>query len=263
MASFASVASGAVFMFDFESYSVTDLAGQDSWVINDATPATSSVLAMNNLTWGSSRAGSVGFVSPVIATSPYVSHAVDTPLVGSVNATFSVLFQVVDSDSGYGAGAEARDQFGFRLEDGSGNNLFSFFLSPFDQDPAPEGDTEFNLYSWSTGAGPINQVLQDPGDTWSSEEDHAYTLTVAFSPSGMSDVAFDADVNGKHFYGTLPGQSAASIKELGAFWNPLNGPTDPGSNFLVFDGVNLVPEPSAALLALLGASAGLVRRRRI
>lgn len=264
MASVASVASGAVFMFDFESYSVADLNGQDNWIVNDVTADTSAVLAMNNLTWGSSQAGSIGFVAPVIQSSPYVSHVVDTPLVGSVNATFSVLFQVVDSDSGWGAGAEARDEFGFRLEDGSGNNLFSFFLTPFDQDAAPENDTEYNLYSWSTGAGPINPVLRGPiPEPESSQELFAYNLTVAFSPSGINDVAFDADVNGTHFYGTLAGQSAASIKNLGAFWNPLNGPSDPGSNYLVFDGVTLVPEPSSALLALLGVSAGLLRRRRI
>jgi hypothetical protein len=180
---------------------------------------------------------------------------------GGVDANFSVLFQVYDSDSGWGDGSEARDTFGFRLENSSGDNLFSLFLTPYDQDPTPQTDTRFDTFSWSQeGMASPTVVLDSP--LVAAQENFAYTFTIQFSPSGANDVSFVADVNGSAFSGTLTGVQTETITEFGAFWNTLNGKTAPGSNFLIFDQTKLVPEPSAMLLGLLGTSFVLVRRRR-
>lgn len=257
MGSLTGLASGASYSTDFTGYTPgANLAGQSGWVINDTTPYASSVLGIGGV-WGS-RTGSLGYVSPVIQNTVYVSHPTSVPLVGSGYTTFSAMFQVIDSDAGYGAGAEARDTFGFRLQDGSGNNVFSFYLTPFDQDPDPILDTAYHTYSWSTGAGPKTDVLIGH----SAQELFAYTVTISFATSG-SDVTFTGNVNGDTFGGLLPGLAGVSVEQVGAIWTPLNGPSDPGSNQLLFDNISMVPETSSALLGLLGASLALVRRRRI
>jgi hypothetical protein len=264
MGSLVGVASGASYSTDFNTgYALAaNLAGQNGWVINDPTPYASAIAGLGGV-WGS-RTATLGYVSPVIQNTVYVSHPTSVPLVGNGYTTFSAMFQVVDSDSGYGAGAEARDVFGFRLQDGSGNNVFSFYLTPYDQDPIPENDTAYNTYSWSTGAGPQTNVLVPPAyvPARSAQENFAYTVTISFATSG-ADVAFTGNVNGDTFSGLLPGLAGVSVQKVGAFWTPTNGPASPGSNQLLFDNISMVPEASSALLGLLGASLALVRRRRI
>jgi hypothetical protein len=245
--------SGASYSTDFSGYALdAELAGQDGWTINDSTPDASMVLGLGTV-WGS-RTASLGFVAPLEASSVYVSHPVSAPLTGNASATFSVMFQVVDSDSSYnenpGDGAEARDTFGFRLEDGSKNNLFSLFLTPFDQDAKPEDDTAFHTYSWSTGNGPKTDVLIPPdfSPRRTAQENFAYTFSISFATSG-ADLAFTGNINGDKFSGTLTGLGGTSIERLGAFWNPLNGPDAPGTNQLLFDNVSLVSVPATTPVA--------------
>lgn len=256
------LASAAIFSTDFTGYAIGDINGQDGWTLNDATPEAGAIIALGGV-WGSgSRAATLGYVSPVIEPTVFLSHASATPLLsgGSPDTTFKVMFQVEDSDSGYGAGAEARDIFGFRLADASDNTLWSLYLTPFDQDPTPESDTAFHTFSWSTGNDPATNVLTSP--LVSAEETYAYHLTVTFAPSGANDVAFNADINGAAFSGIIPGQASNTIDRVGAFWTPLNGPTDPGSNFLTFDQLSVVPETSSAMLGLLGVTGLMLRRKR-
>jgi len=84
---------------------------------------------------------------------------------------------------------------------------------------------------------------------------------VTFSAAAGNDVAFAATVGGSAFNGIIPNAASSGIATFGAFWETSN-PTNPGSNHMMFDNLSLVPEPSAALLGLLGASFALVRRRR-
>ena len=131
-------------------------------------------------------------------------------------------------------------------------------MNPTTQVSDPQNQTEYNSYSWSTGAGAPTVALAGRG----SHEDYAYTLTINFFNAGGGDVGFNADVNGDAFSGVIPGGASQSIANFGAVWDTFAGKTAPGSNFMVFDSVNLVPEPSSALLGLLGASFAFVRRRR-
>lgn len=243
-----SAAHAATYSTDFTGFTLNQpVAGQDDWMIDDPTPDASYIMSVTG--WG--RVATLGYVFPLNNSSVYLSHAANTPLVG---ATFSVKFQVQDSTND----GPARDTFGFRLENGSGQNLFSFYLNPYDQDADPEDDYAYHTFAWSSSSTAPTVLL--PGVA--AEETKAYTLTVAFALSGANDVTFTGDVNGSAFSGVIPGLAAESIQELGAFWTPLNGPEDPGTNFLIFDNISLVPEPSAALLGLAGISLSIIRRRR-
>lgn len=254
-------ASASVYFTNFETgYVGGDLNGQQDWSTNGSTTADVAAIIGVGGPFGS-RAATIGFVNPLDQNNVYVSNTASTPLVGvSVpNASFSALFQVQDSDTIYGPGAEIRDTFGFRLENASGVNLFSFILSPFDQAALPENDTNFNTYSWSTGVGAPTTVLSG----LAAEELFAYTFTVNFFDAGAGDVGFSANINNIDFFsGTLLGLSSETISEFGAFWNTTNGAANSGSNFLIFDNVSLIPEPSSALLGVLGAAFAFGRRRR-
>jgi hypothetical protein len=180
------------------------------------------------------------------------------PLASSLNAYFSVFFSVIDSDSAYGGGSEARDTFGFRLENGSGSNLFSFFLIPYAQSSFPESNINLNVFAYSTGVGAPISVL--PG--WVAVEGNSYTFDVQFAPSGPNDVSFVGSVGGQTFGGVLTNLAGENIGRLGAFWNTLNGKDAPGSNYLLFDNIVLIPEPSSLLLGLMSVWFAFARRRR-
>lgn len=259
--SLTAASTASVYYTSFNGFSLADLDGQGGWSADVSTPDAGYVQSIAGSPWNG-RAASIGYVDPLSATSAYVSHAASTPLIGGVNATFSALFQVQDSDEGFGAGAEARDTFGFRLENATGDNLFSFYLNPDSQVSDPSVQTAKHGFSWSTGLGAPTVVL--PG--LFAIENNAYTFTIAFNDAGGGNVGFNADVNGVGFSGVLTGLASEEIAEFGAFWNPLDTTFDPeinpGSNFMIFDEVNLVPEPSSALLGLLGASFAFLRRRR-
>lgn len=249
----------AVYFTNFNGYSIGDINGQNGWTSNGATADTGFIQSIGGAPWNG-RAATIGFVDPVTPSVPYVSRSISTPLVGGgVPTSFSVLFQIQDSDSGYGPGAEDRDSFGFRLQNGSGANLFSFILTPFAQVAEPENSTNFNTFSWSTGTGAPTVAL--PGGN-AAQENFAYTFTVNFFDLGSGNVGFNADVNGAAFGGTLTGLGSETISSFGAFWDTTTGTASPGSNFMIFDNVSLVPEPSSALLGLLGASCVFLRRRR-
>lgn len=260
------LANASVYSTNFTGYTLGDLNGQNGWTSNGATATTGYVQSIAGV-WGG-RAASIGYVDPVSPAIPYVSHSVSTPMVdtvGNMNASFSALFQVQDSDSGYGttpaeiAAAADRDSFGFRLQNSTGDNLFSFILTPFAQSATPETTTRFDTYSWSTGVGAPTVALAG----LAAQENNAYTFTVNFFDAGAGNVGFNANINNiNYFSGTLAGLSGQTISNLGAFWDTTTGAAGPGSNFMIFDNVSLIPEPSSALLGLLGASFAFVRRRR-
>ena len=263
------LASAASYSTNFENYNLTNLASQNKgWVIND--PTSGVAVGANTSGWNpafgfGTRAASLGFVAPVQQSTVYVSHPASVPLVGNGYTTFSVMFNIVDSDTAWGDGAESRDVFGFRLADGSGNNMFSLFLTPTAQVANPENVTAFHNYSWSTGNGPQIAALAPPDPNYpvrlSAKEGSYYTVTISFITSG-DDVNFTGNINGDVFGGTLPGLAGDSVEHIGAFMTPTI-PLNPGSNQLIFDNISMVPETSSALLGLLGASLALVRRRRI
>lgn len=273
VATFAGAAHGSVFSTQFltsEGYTLGDLNGQNGWLSNSATIPPDSypgaIVALANGPVFGTRAGRIGWAAPLNQDNVYVYHGTDTPLIGGgVDAAFSSTFMVQNSDSEYGPGAENRDTFGFRLEGDSNSNLFSFFLTPTTHPAQPELESPaYYELSWSTGVGAPTVVLYPLKALASSN----YTFSVDFFYAGDGEVGFTAGVGTysgtpQTFSGTLgAGTSGLSIKNLGATWDTYVDKDNPGSNLMVFDNVSLVPEPSSALLGLLGASFLFVRRRR-
>lgn len=261
LAALPCMSEAVVYTTDFSGYALGEMVGQDGWTANDLTTADVGSIINAGGVWGS-RTGTTGFVAPVTRPDLYVSRNVADVSLLTGSTSFSVLYQVIDSDSGYGAGAEIRDTFGFRLENAAGDNLFSFFLNPFDQDAVPENDTAFHTFSWSTGNNAPTVALNG----LASQELFAYTFTISFFDAGGTNVGFNASINGDSFSGTLNGLASESIGRIGATWNltdttEVNGEYFGGSNFLLFDNVTLVPEPSTTLLVGL-AGIGLALRRK-
>lgn len=261
ISSLAVPAFGTSYYTNFDGYnSAINLAGQNGWLTNDSND-TSGLQNLGN-EWGS-RSAYIGFATPSVSN-VYVYHGTSTPLVdtvGDADATFSSLFRVIDSDSNGGLDSGQRDTFGFRLENGSGANLFSFFLTPNAQVANPEaGLPAYHTYSWSTGNNVPTVVLPGNG---SLENGNSYLFTVNFFQGAGSNVDFTASVGNQSFSGVLPNANTEVIANFGAIMNSYQGnAATSGSNYMNFDNVSLVPEPSSALLGLLGASFAMGRRRR-
>jgi len=272
--SLASLASGAVYSTDFESLPYGDITGQDGWAVNatatDSYKPGEIINGFGNPVWGA-KSAQIGYSTGLSVPKVYVSRTYpgggSTPLLGTVgnaNATFKSFFLLVDSRSNASippspATDAVRDKFGFRLEDGAGKNLFSFILEPYAQVEFPESDTAFHYMSWSTGTATPVVIFPGP-PRLSTEEGKYYELSVTFSAATGNDVAFSAMIGGSSFNGVIPDANTASIATFGAFWETSNA-ASPGSNYMQFDNLSLIPEPSSALLGLLGASFALVRRR--
>ena len=283
LGSFSSFSHGAFYATNFEppAFTLGNLDGQSGWTVN-ATSVEGGIgvvaPVITPLTPFGTRSASLGFTPSLVldsgATDVYASYRYggsdSTPLlsstVGTPATSFSAIFQIYDSDSGYGTGAEVRDNFGFRLQNAAGYNLFSIVFTPFRQaidavpPTTPENEVAYNQVSWSTGTG-LPQLV---AGGYSAQEGQSYTFGVTFAPSVTpGNVAFSANISGVNFFsGDLVGLASEEIKELGAFWKPTSSLSDPGSNSMVFDNINVVPEPSSALLGLLGASFAFLRRRR-
>lgn len=274
--SLAVTSKGATYTTDFNSFTWGDIDGQDNWSV-DTTSSNLAPPGMVEDASGSPPYGAywanIGYSTGLSQEDVYVSHtytgADSTPLVGSVNASFSSLFTIIDSSSkatfplvpATQVLDAVRDKFGFRLENAAGDNLFSFILTPTAQVPNPENIQAFHYMSWSTGTnlpveiwdGPLHPAIYEGG---------SFTLNVAFAPGAGNSVNFSANVGSLLFTGNIPNANTESIKTVGAFWDTSNA-ANPGSNFMAFDNLSLVPEASTSLLGLLGASVALMRRRRI
>ena len=274
--SLAALADGAVYSTNFDSFSDGNIAGQDGWAVNattlDSFKPGEIIPSFGYSPWGS-KSATIGYSTGLSVPKVFVSRTYPsggtTPLLpsgGGPNTTFRTDLYLVDSNSTVSTPSvptdAVRDTFGFRLEDSSHNNLFSFILTPDSQVEFPESDKVFHYASWSTGTNaPVNIYPVPPQKA--TEEGYFYDLVVTFSAaSSGNDVAFAATFGGQSFNGIIPDAATSSgIATVGAFWEPSDA-TNPGSNYMLFDNLSLVPEPSAALLGLLGASCVLVRRRR-
>ena len=225
----------------------TDLAGQQSWSINDPT-TTISYFSF----WNGSWAGYLGgfYNAPTVA-GVNLSQTYSAPVVGTV---FDVDFRIVGSSASF----PNRDSFGWTFKTGSGD-LVRFAFEP----------TTVNLdrleIVWYDNLNVRHTILPTSQDLFL---DGDYHLKVSFNASG-ADSAFTAILSGTNsvsWSGTLPGTVGATLASFGADYDVYGAvpPSSAGDNFMVFDGVSLqsVPEPAGAVLALSACLALVSRRRR-
>lgn len=232
-----------------------EVAGVDGWVINDpgsdnAPPNPLSFVAANIN--GSPAAALGGWNDVPLAGAPstvYLSHSVN---VGLQTASFSTQFAISASNFAF----PGRDGFGFSFRNGS-NNLLTISLVPV----ASLNNDAFQV-RYTVGTETTLDAKDGVGDNMFIYHNGLYSLDFDFTPNG-NDPTFSATISGTNaqtFTGTATGLGSAVISNFGAEWNTIPG--QEGNNFIVFDNVSLVPEPSSALLLGLAGFAFVSRRKR-
>ena len=245
----------SVIVDNFESYSsVGDtMQGKGGWNVSNGAPAVPGapnfdgpVVILHDYTWdASAQSATVGGIEPTIAGLTSLYHSASVPFVSLTPTPTSFKFETAytESDINY----PKRNNFQFVLTASSGNLLTIDFT--------PGGAGEYDI-AWSSAfatGGPIgaksaNVSTQFQFDMWASGANVGYN----FSNAGTSIST-----------GILTGGAMQSdlITEFRVNWDSTSN-TGFGNNYITIDNVSLVPEPSSALLGMLGASFVFLRRRK-
>lgn len=245
----ASNAGAASYSTGFTSATGPEIDGYDGWVDSETTNQNLSFL----VNWNGSNAAAYGGLFDVpISSTVGLTHAYGDAL-GITSAAFD--FTIVDSNNTF----PNRDVFSFSFKSGA-SNLFSIIFTPVVPNPAnPAGDpnAQWNL-SYQAGAGPAVSLTQGV------LEGGTYSLNLLLSPNGGS-TDYNLTVSGgtaENRTGTIAVNPGSVATDFGVFWTPSAGAANAGSNYFLMDNFAVVPEPSSALLGLLGASFAFARRRR-
>lgn len=232
------------------------LDGYDGWTQSEANPAVDSPIAYGQAVDSVAGAAVGGWFATPEADSFYSQHTVALPFADStLTMTFTVGRDALVDPT-------VQNSFEIGAYNSGGTNLFSFVLgSSIDPDI-------WNMY-YRTGAG-SNILLTS---TRAVDIDQITTMTLGFSVNG-SNTDFDMSlVSGTletlNFNGTLTGLTSESFDNLRVSMlkvpgtDPMEDPFDAyGTNYIAFNGVEVVPEPSSWMVLGLTAGALLVRRRR-
>jgi hypothetical protein len=256
--SVASTSSAVIYSaaFDTPTYNngnTQNVAGQDGWSINDAASQLS--FFGNN---GSNYYGALGgyFSTPGIKNIE-LSHTANTPLVG---ASFYVTTGVRNSTASF----PNRDAFGWSLKDSGNNILLRVAFEPVAGQP---GRLEV---IWYDGAGSptstgVDIYNNDFNTLDNPDVDGIYELSISFTGSG-ANAAFNAAISGQNsftFNGTLAGLANATLDKVVADFDILGATAaDAGDNFMFFDNVQVIPEPTTTLFGLASLAGLALRRRR-
>ena len=235
----------AVLQDNFESYSplFSDMNGKGSWIVsngNPAIPAEGPVAILDSYTWdGSLQSATVGGVASTFGgiTSMFNS-SFSVPLASS---TFIIETAYTESTSGQ------RNNFQFVLTASSGNLLTLNFT------PGISGQYNIGYTSAFAPSGAIGSVLANTSTQFqlntfaSGVNSVGYTLTNAGAPvaAGVLAGAAQSDV----------------VNSFAVNWDSASN-SGLGNNSITIDNISVVPEPTSAMMALLGASFALIRRRR-
>ncbi len=200
-----------------------------------------------------------GLASAPDSTTVGVSHAYSGVLGGTV---YNLRVALVDSTDGF-----ARDSFGITLLNGS-SSVFSLDLTPtvvvpVAPDPMGPDPTGANdgiwTFSYAGGAttDTINQAIIENG---------FYDLALSFIADGAGGTDFSLTTTGANSAfatGNVAVDPNAAITALGFTWSTsFVDPANAGDNYLMFDNINIVPEPSAVLLLGLTGLGFVFRRSR-
>ncbi|HWB07135.1 MAG TPA: PEP-CTERM sorting domain-containing protein [Verrucomicrobiales bacterium] len=236
------ISSGAGYSTNFNSGydSSQAVAGQNGWTINDSTTDLSFFV-----TYNTTDAAAIGgyYTSPALGN-VRLSHSLSLPLVQtSLGADFAIVPSTVTFPG--------RDTFGWSVYNGSGLNLLTIQF-----EPDSVNQTLLNI-TWSTGAGSATTT------GWAVQYDGPYSLQVAFASGGGSDATFTASITGANtvsFNGSLPGMANETVGSIGQHF--VQQAAAAGDNYMLFDNLSVVPEPSTGALLLTLLMLPLAARRR-
>ena len=247
----AGVSEAAILVDNFDSYphdETTSMHGLGTWTVTNGASVGGPISVSTGSTFeGSLGAALIGGNTPSVAGPTVLSSAAIVPMftVGST-ATFSMDFGFYDSTNAN------RDDYRISLASTGGN------LLTIDLTPAGSVNT-FNIsFSSDYFTGVVNWGTLDALDTLGN-------------PYSSIQFQTSRDLGGAMFYSlktfnTTMSSGALSGTNLGDNTTGLSVSVDTagagGDGFLVIDNVSVVPEPSSALLGLLGASCAFLRRRR-
>ena len=252
----ASLGHSATYASNFDNLTVGDLPGQGGWSISGAPSSSDSPGQVATPGSGNNVVAFGYYDLNSGSNSAYLSHSYGESLVGTSDGytQFLVSVGIVDSsDSDF----PNRDTFGFTFRDGQDQNLFSINFTPRAQSGIPQSTTRVDDVTWS------NYVTGQSSVIGTLSEGFSTTIDLKFEKFGLNDVKFTLKSEGVQVAtGNLTGLASSTIATFGATVNSVDSSGVMGGNQLVFDNISLIPEPSAALLSLLGASLTLIRRRR-
>jgi hypothetical protein len=248
----AGVSQAAILVDNFESYpadDTTSMQGLGTWTVTNGASLGGPISVSTGSTFeGSTGAALIGGFAPSSAGPTVLSSSVSVPMftVGS-SATFSMDFGFLDSEN------SNRDDYSISLASTGGN------LLTIDLTPAASVNT-FNIsFSSDYFTGLINWGTLDALDTLGNP---FFQIMFETSTDGVGGMSYSlSDVNSglissgalalTNLTDNITGLSISSITAGAA-----------GNGVLIIDNVSVVPEPSSALLGLLGASCVFLRRRR-
>ena len=245
--------SQAILIENFDSYTDdTNMSGLGTWSVSNgiATPGGEAIAIATSFTFeGSVGAALIGGFTPTNTLQPTVlSSAANVPMFTVGNpAKFSMDFGFLD-----GAGAN-RDDYRLSLASTGGN------LLTIDLTPAASVNT-FNIsFSSDYFLGVINWGTLDALNTLGNPY---FQILFQTSTDGVGGMFYSLnDVNsGVMSSGTLSGTTLTD--NITGLSNSVITGGAAGNGFLVIDNVSVIPEPTSAMLGLLGASFVFLRRRR-
>lgn len=247
---------GAAYATGFNTgYTNNQLAGQNTWKINDSSEDLSFITILNGSIAGAlgsyynvPDAGSAGTTVFLYQDLGAAGTTVPYSDIETSTASFSVDFAVIPSSNDY----PSRDTFGFSFTGpGGATDLLTILFQP---NPT---DSELLDISWTTGGGSPTST------TKAVSYDGLYSLDVDFADGvgqGAGKGAFTATVGNYSFGGNLASNSGEQIHLLGV--RMIQDGAVPGDNFISFDNISIVPEPSTGLLALSFLALTQFTRRR-
>lgn len=253
----AANASAAIYVSDFNNLTYVpsqQIGGQDGWSINNpSVPFLSYTVGWDNGTGaGVTTAAALGgrFAIPTENTIG-LNHGYGEEL-GRTTAIFDFAF--VDSNAGTGS---LRDAFSFSAYNGA-TNIFSVVFTPAQVNPTVTPLGVWNL-SYNVNGVPA-------GDLFLSVEELAtYQFYLDFKKHGLqTNVVVGLGNPGGALlerFRTVDLDSSQTITSFGFNW--ITGVPGGGDNYLIFDNLSVVPEPSSALLVGLAGLAFVTGRRRL
>lgn len=260
-----SQAAGTWIIDNFDNYTdgvnmngLTSAGSINTWAVTNgvATPGGEDISIATSYTFDlSTGAALIGGFDPTVAAPTVLSTAANiamfnttTPIIGNP-ARFTIDFGFLDSTDAN------RDDYSISLTSTGGGNLLTIDLTP---------SANVNTYNLSFSSdfftGVVNWGTIDALDTFGSPY---FSLEFATGSDGIGGMFYSLkDLNNNTLMsdGALTG-TALTDDILGLDISvDTNGAS--GDGFLVIDNVSLIPEPSSALLGLLGATLAFTRRRR-